>query len=91
MVKNSPANAGELGLIPGLGRSLGEGNGNPLQYSCLENSMDGGAWWTTVHGVTKSRTRLRDFTTELLHDTKRIKGDFIQGRKGGFIGKACCI
>ena len=40
----------------------GEGNGTPLQYSCLENPMDGGAWWATVHGVTKSRTRLRDFT-----------------------------
>ena len=47
---------------PGLGRSPGEGNGNPLQYSCLENSMDGGAWWATVHGVAKSRTRLSDFT-----------------------------
>ena len=44
------------------GRSLGEGNGNPLQYSCLQNSMDGGAWWSTVHGVAKSRTRLSDFT-----------------------------
>ena len=48
--------AGDLGLIPGSGRSPGEGNGNPLQYSCLENPMDGGAWWTTVHRVTKSRT-----------------------------------
>ena len=46
----------------GLGRFLGEGNGNPLQYSCLENPMDRGAWWATVHGVTKSQTRLRDFT-----------------------------
>ena len=43
-------------MIPGLGRSPGEGNGNPLQYSCLENPTDGGAWWATVHGVTKSRT-----------------------------------
>ena len=43
--------------------NYGEGNGNPLQYSCLENSMDGGAWWATVHGVTKSRTQLSDFTT----------------------------
>ena len=50
------------GLIPGMGRSPGEGNSNPLQYSCLENSMDGGALWATVHGVTKSRTRLSDFT-----------------------------
>ena len=46
----------------GSGRSPGEGNGNPLQYSCLENSMDGGAWWATVHGVTKSQTRLSDLT-----------------------------
>ena len=42
--------------------SLGEGNGNPLQYSCLENPMDGGAWWATVHGIAKSQTRLSDFT-----------------------------
>ena len=48
--KESACNAGDLGLIPGLGRSPGEGNGNPLQYSCLENPMDGGAWWATVHG-----------------------------------------
>ena len=61
-VKASACNAGDIGLIPGLGRSPGEGNGNPLQYSCLENLMDGGAWQATVHGVTKSRTRLSDFT-----------------------------
>ena len=61
-VKVSACNAGDLGLIPGSGRSLGEGNGNPLQYSCLETRMDGGAWWATVHGVAKSRTRLSDFT-----------------------------
>ena len=48
----------ETGLIPGSGRSPGEGNGNPLQYSCLEGSMDRGAWWGIVHGVTKSETRL---------------------------------
>ena len=52
-VKESASNAGDLGLIPGLGRSPGEGNGNPLQYSCLENPMDGGAWWSTVYGGTK--------------------------------------
>ena len=51
MVKNLPANAGDVGLIPGLGRSLEEGNGNPLQYSCLENPTDRGARWATVHGV----------------------------------------
>ena len=56
VVKNPPANAGEAGSIPGSGRSPGEGNGNPLQYSCLENPMDRGAWWATVHGVTKSLT-----------------------------------
>ena len=58
----SACNAGDPGSIPGLGRSPGEGNGNPLQYSCLENPMDRGAWWATVHGVAKSRTRLSDFT-----------------------------
>ena len=57
-VKMSACNAGDLGSIPGSGRSPGEGNGHPLQYSCLENPMDGGAWWPTVHGVAKSRTRL---------------------------------
>ena len=62
MVRASVCNAGDPGSIPGWGRSSGEGNGNPLQYSCLENSMDGGAWWATVHGVAKSRTRLSNFT-----------------------------
>ena len=62
MVKASAYNAGDSGSIPGSGRSPGEGNGNPLQYSCLENPMDRGAWWAAVHGVTKSRTRLSDFT-----------------------------
>ena len=52
-VKESVCNAGDLGSIPGLGRSPGEGNGNPLQYSCLENSMDRRAWWAMVHGVAK--------------------------------------
>ena len=61
-VKASASNAGDLGSIPGSGRSPGEGNSNPLQYSCLENPTDGEAWWATVHGVTKSRTRLSDLT-----------------------------
>ena len=56
VVKNPPANAGDVGSVLGLGRSPGEGNGNPLQYSCLENSKDGGAWWAAVHGVPKSWT-----------------------------------
>ena len=66
MVKNPPANAGDtgdIGLIPGSGRSPGGGHGNPLQYSCLENSMDRGAWWATVRGVTERRTRLNRLST----------------------------
>ena len=60
--KESACNVGDLGSILGVGRFPGEGNGNPLQYSCLENPMDRGAWKFTVHGVAKSRTRLSDFT-----------------------------
>ena len=56
--KEPTCSAGDPGSIPGSGGSSGEGNGNPLQYSCLENSMDRGAWWATVHGVAKSQTRL---------------------------------
>ena len=66
MVKNPPANAGDardMGLIPGLGGSPGEGNDNSPQYSCLENSMDREAWRAIVHGVTKSRTRLSNFNS----------------------------
>ena len=58
MVKNQPANAVDMGLIPGLGRSPGGGHSNPLQCSCPENSIDRGGWWATVHGVAKSWTRL---------------------------------
>ena len=61
MVKNMPANEGDasdVGCILESGRSPGEGNGNPLQYSCLGNAMDRGAWWATVHGVANSQTRL---------------------------------
>ena len=56
MIKNLPVMQETWGSIPGLGRLSGEGNGNPLQYSCLENPMDRGAWWSAVHGVAKSRT-----------------------------------
>ena len=60
VVKNPPANAGDVGSIPGLGRSPEGEHGNPLQYFCLKNSMDRGTWWATVHGVTKNLTRLSD-------------------------------
>ena len=63
VVKNSLANSGDSGSIPGSGRSPGEGNGNPLQYSCLENPMNRGAWQATVHGVTRSWP----LTTELVY------------------------
>ena len=66
MVKNLPANAGDtrdVGLIPGLGRSPGGGHGNPLQYFCLENPRDRGAWQATVHGVAKSQTRLKQINS----------------------------
>ena len=67
VVENPLANAGDTGPIPGWGRSLGgghgDGHGNPLQYSCLENPMDRGAWWATVHGVVKSQTQLKWLST----------------------------
>ena len=65
MVKNPPANAGDtrdMGSVPGSGRSPGEGNGYPLHYSCMEKSMDRGAWRATVHEVAKSQTQLSNFT-----------------------------
>ena len=65
MVKNPPANAGDTGLIPGSGKSPGEANGNPLQYSCLESPIDKGASWDTVHEVAKSQTQLSDFNLHL--------------------------
>ena len=65
MVKNSLAITGDMGSIPGSGRSPGEGSGNPLQYSCQENPMDGGAWRGTVHGVTKELA-----TTEQLNKSE---------------------
>ena len=83
--KASACNAGDPSSIPGLGRSPGEGNGNPLQYSCLENPMDRGAWQATVHGVAESWTRLSNFTwtfkyslfyeknRQVVHAIQRIK------------------
>ena len=67
VVKNLPVNAGnikDVGSIPGLGRFPGGGHGNPLQYSCLENPTDRGAWRTTVHGVAKSHTQLKQLSTQ---------------------------
>ena len=69
MVRNLPASAGDLGSIPGLGRSPGGGNGNPLQYSCLENCMDRGAWRATVHGVPKEL----DTTQQLKNNNQILK------------------
>ena len=68
VIKNPPANSGDTGLIPGSGRLHGEGNGNMLQYSCLENPMDRGVWWAMVHGVAKSQTQLR-----LNNNIKKLK------------------
>ena len=70
VVKNLPANTGDTrdtGSVPALGRSSGAGNGNPLQYSSLGNSVDRGAWWATVHGVAKSQTRLSMHVQAELH------------------------
>ena len=63
MGKESACNVGDKGSIPGSGRSPGGGHSNPLQYSCLENPMNGGAWWAIVRGVTKSQTRLKQLST----------------------------
>ena len=71
VVKKTPANAGDIsdvGSLSGIRRSTREGNGNPLQYSCLENPMDRGAWQATVHRVTKSQTQLKQLSTA--HQTK---------------------
>ena len=82
--KASAYNAGDQGSIPGSGRSPGEGNGNPLQYCCLEKSMDGGTWWAIVPGATKSQTRLIDFTfTFFLIICMKIR---VFGTKHGFRG-----
>ena len=74
MVENLPANAGEAGLTPGLGRSYGEGNGIPLQCPCLEKPRDGGAWCAAIYGVTQSRTRL-----------KRLRSNSSSSSRGFFI------
>ena len=76
MVKNPPANAGDIGdegSIPAWGRSPGEGNGNPLQYSCLGNPLDRGAWWATVHGAAKES----DMTEHTHTHTSHVKGTMV--------------
>ena len=89
--KESACSVGDLDLIPGLGRSAGGGHGNPLQYSCLENAMDRGAWWATVHRVAKSRTRLNDehFQHSINHShcvTFLLQGIFLtQGSNPGLL------
>ena len=80
VVKSSPASAGYarvMGLIPALGRPPGGGNGNLLQYSCLENPMDRGAWWATVYGVTKSRTRLSTHTSTSLFASSPVSSSVL--------------
>ena len=75
LVKTLPANAGDIrdtGSIPRSGRSPGEGNSSPIQYSCLENSMDRGTWWATVHGVAKSRIQLKWLSTSLLVPNREL-------------------
>ena len=86
MVKNLPANVGDVGLIPGLGKSRGVGNGNPLQYSCLGNPMDRGALWAPAHGVTKSQARLRDETTTTTATYQLCGlGQILESLKGGSV------
>ena len=80
--KESACNVGDPGLIPGLGRSLGEGKDNPLQYSCLENPMDRGVWQAIVHGVTKSQTRLNDKHTAAFRQFNSVyKSEDFGGKK----------
>ena len=71
--EDSARSVGEPSSIPGLGRPPGEGNGNPPQYSCLENPMDRGAWWASLHRVTKSRTRLSNFTFTFFQLSRNLK------------------
>ena len=91
-IRASASNVGDPGSIPGSGRSPGEGNGNPLQYSCLENPMDRGAWQATVHGVAKSRTWLSDFTFTHWRRKWQHTPVFLPGESqgwGNLVG--CCL
>ena len=92
MAKNLPASEGDardMGSIPGLGRSLRRGHGNPLQYSCLGNSVDRGAWWATVHGVAKSQTWLSDWASHILKAINRW-GTLMNGRRLGSLSSGQC-
>ena len=86
-VKASACSVGDLGLIPGVGRSPGEGNGNPLQYPCHKNPVDRGAWWATVHGVAESRTRLSNFPMRYKKGNKYFDVQFsvslVRGKNNG--------
>ena len=87
VIKNPPAKAGDLrdaGSIPGSGRSLGGGHSNPLQYSCLENSMDRGAWWASIYRVTKCWTPLQQLST---HTCDLIKNIIAGGGRGDWDGE----
>ena len=86
--KASVYNAGDPGSIPGLGRSPGEGDGNPLQYYCLENPMDRGAWQATVHGVTKSWTRLSNVLSKSGSGRSKQQSWLARGAAGG---KGCFL
>ena len=72
--------AGDMGLIPGSARCSGGGQGNPLEYSCLKNPMDRGAWWATVHSVEKSRRRLKQLSTHTLSERQKNK-DYVKEQK----------
>ena len=80
MVKCLAYNEGDLGSIAGSGRSSGEENGTPLQYPCLENPMDRETWWAIVHGVTKSRTRLSDFSSAYLKSSQSTYISLLLGK-----------
>ena len=99
MVKNLPASAGDLkdeGWIPGLGRSPGRGQGGPLQYSCLENPMDRGAWWATAHMAAKSQTQLKRLKTHThthphtyTHTHTHTSGVHLDGQANPCSGPTC--
>ena len=87
LVKNPPDNAGDVGSVPMLGRSAGEGNGNPLQYSCLGSPMDRGAWWATVHGVTKETDTTDQLNNNSCYQAGRAPGTI---RDAGEIALSLC-